>query len=245
MPVGMIKAIWKLLYNKKIPKCQYFFEEVIPRYDFSTFRSHFRITRTSFEAILNHIANAPELNRKDPLLYGGMPQIPVEKMLLAALWTLANPECYRPIGDRFNITKSTVFMCVHKIVDVILVHLCKLFIKWPTVNERNAISQNFARFGVPNVIDVVDGCHIPIKKPTPHGVDYFNKNFFYSVVLQGICTSNLMFTDVDCRWPGSVHDARIFRTSDIQGQVADPDLKPSSRYPKREHLDHVTSPDRR
>jgi hypothetical protein len=37
-----------------------------------------------------------------------------------------------------------------------------------------------------------------------------------SAVLQGICKSNLMFTDVDCRWPDSVHDARIFRTSDIQ-----------------------------
>jgi hypothetical protein len=59
------------------------------------------------------------------------------------------------------------------------------------------------------------GVTFQLKKPRINGNDYYNRKKYHSVVLQGICKSNLMFTDVDCRWPGSVHDARIFRTSDI------------------------------
>jgi hypothetical protein len=129
---------------------------------------------------------------------------------------LATPESYRSVSDSFNVGKSTVFDSVHRVVDVVVNHLCQIFIKWPVIENRQNVALELARYGLPNVIGTIDRCHIPIKKTRINGNYYYNRKKHYSAVLQGICKSNLMFTDVDCRWPGSVHDARIFRTSDIQ-----------------------------
>ncbi|KAJ8964407.1 hypothetical protein NQ314_004927 [Rhamnusium bicolor] len=63
------------------------------------------------------------------------------------------------------------------------------------------------------VIGAVDGFHIPVNKPT-HGIKFFNRKHFYFVI-QGICKSNNLFSDVDDRWPGTVHEARVFSISEI------------------------------
>ncbi|KAJ8928588.1 hypothetical protein NQ314_018835 [Rhamnusium bicolor] len=194
-----------------VPKCQNFYEVVIPSFNLSTFKSHFRITPTAFEFLYNSVAHLPEFMKRE---YGGKDQINTEKVLLIALWTLATPSSYRSIGNQFNVCKYSVFICLHKVVKVIVNHLCRRFITWPSPNERNLVANGFSRYGMEKVIGVVDGCHIPIKKPVTHGTDYFNRKHFYSVVLQVICKSNLLFSDVDVRWPGSVHDARVFRTSE-------------------------------
>lgn len=33
--------------------------------------------------------------------------------------------------------------------------------------------------------------------------------------MQATCNAQEKFTSVDCQWPGSVHDSRIFKNSDI------------------------------
>jgi hypothetical protein len=169
-----------------------------------------------FEVILTHVANYLEFQKRSEENYGGQAQLNVEKTLLIAIWTLATPESYRSVSDSFNVGKSTVSDSVHRVVDVVVNHLCQIFIKWPVIENRQNVALELARYGLPNVIETIDRCHIPIKKNKGNGNYYYNRKKHYSAVLQGICKSNLMFTDVDCRWPDSVHDARIFRTSDIQ-----------------------------
>lgn len=223
--------------NDEIIKCQMYYEEVIPRMTCSTFRSHFRMTPMTFEAILVEIADKPEFAKRDEILYGGREQVNPEKCLLVALWTLATPDSYRSIGDRFNISKSTVLYCLNTSISIINTYLCPKFIKWPDDdNEKQIISMNFNRYGMSNVIATIDGCHIPIKRPSENGNNYFNRKKFYSVVLQAVAKHNLMFIDVDVSWPGSVHDARVFRTSDlyVHGQnLCQPDyfILADSAYP--------------
>ncbi|KAJ8955521.1 hypothetical protein NQ314_006873 [Rhamnusium bicolor] len=171
------------------------------------------MTPSVFEFILHQIG-PHEMLRKRSYEFGGRKQIHVDKALLITLWTLATSENYRSIGDRFGVSKSTVFFCLHKVVKVIVNELCKLFIKWPAIEERPLIANNFSRYGLRNVIGCIDGCYIPIKRPLIHGIDYYNC-ISITVILQGITQNNLMFIDVVPRWPGSVHDARVFRTSDI------------------------------
>ncbi|CAH1156075.1 unnamed protein product, partial [Phaedon cochleariae] len=211
----ILHEIMDSMCNEEVPKSENFYEIVIPRFNTKTFQSHFRMTPECFHFILNKLENTDEFRKTEHEQFGGRERINTEKTLLVAVWCLANPESYRSVGDRFNITKYSVHHLIHTVVQAVNKYLCHIFIRWPTNIEKNVIAEHYSKYGLKKVIGAIDGCHIPIKKPQDDGTYYFNRKKFYSVILQGVCKDNLMFTDVDVRWPGSVHDARVFRTSDL------------------------------
>lgn len=72
-----------------------------------------------------------------------------------------------------------------------------------------------AKYQFPNGIGAIDCTHIPIVKPFAHGDEYINRKRFASINIQATCNGLEEFTRVDASWPGSVHDARIWRNSEI------------------------------
>ncbi|XP_052223937.1 putative nuclease HARBI1 [Dreissena polymorpha] len=68
----------------------------------------------------------------------------------------------------------------------------------------------------PQVVGVVDGTHIRIQAPSANEDDYVNRKGFHSLNVQMICDATFWFVDVVAKWPGSVHDSRIFRESAIR-----------------------------
>jgi hypothetical protein len=121
------------------------------------------------------------------------------------------------MGDRFNVTDSSILRCREQIFSVVLCSLNKKFIFLPhDENVKNNIIDDFYTASqFPNVLGVIDGTHIRIVGPHEHPQVYMNRKKFHSIVLQGICAHNLQFLHVVAGWPGSVHDARILRNSDI------------------------------
>ena len=85
-------------------------------------------------------------------------------------------------------------------------------IKWPSTAETDKL---VCDYNFPGGFAAVDGCHVPIKVPIQHADSYINRKSFASVVLQATCTKNLQFIDVSTGWPGSMHDARIYRKSKL------------------------------
>ncbi|XP_063328757.1 putative nuclease HARBI1 [Pelmatolapia mariae] len=65
--------------------------------------------------------------------------------------------------------------------------------------------------GFPGVIGCIDGTHIPIIAPSVNEGDYVNRKSFHSINVQIICDAANIITNVEAKWPGSVHDSRIFR----------------------------------
>lgn len=142
-----------------------------------------------------------------------------EKCLLIGIWVLATPDSYRSIASRFAVSKSTVFICVQKVIEGLLSDICTNAIKLPrTEGQRQEIAREFeALAGMRNVVGAMDGSHVTII--APRGADkleFYDRKKRYSIVLHAVCDANLFFTNVDVRWwPGSVHDARALRTSDL------------------------------
>jgi len=68
---------------------------------------------------------------------------------------------------------------------------------------------------IDGVIGATDGCHIAVACPNENACDYVNRKGYHSVVLQAACDCDMYFTDLCVGWPGSVHDAQVFRNSPL------------------------------
>ena len=116
--------------------------------------------------------------------------------------------------------------CCHEFVEAI----CRLqgdFIKvFPST--RAEISRKIEGFSekskVPNVVAAIDGSHIPIKAPKENHKDYFNRKHFYSYLVQGIVDSSGLFLSVATGFPGSLHDSRMLRLSDVYWAAENEDI---------------------
>ena len=99
---------------------------------------------------------------------------------------------------------------------VIEARLKPLVLKFPKGAEAVRLAYAFeGEFGIPNVIGVVDGSHIPIKCLREHKEQSLNGNQFFSFNNQGIVSAGQLFIDLLPGFPGSIYDARMFRISKV------------------------------
>ena len=137
------------------------------------------------------------------------------EVLIYVYW-LAHGLSYRVVASVFNVPRSTIHRIIHRVARSIWVNL-KQAICFPHAGELQAIGQGFAQIsGSPafgNVVGAIDGCHIRIKPPLQHRIDYLNYIGFFSLNMQAICNSDGRFLDIFVGYPGSVHDTRIRKTA--------------------------------
>lgn len=72
------------------------------------------------------------------------------------------------------------------------------------------------KYNFPCAIGAIDCSLFAIKKPSIHGDEYVCRKNYPAINSQATCNANEMFTSFDCSWAGSVHDARIWRNSQVQ-----------------------------
>ena len=99
---------------------------------------------------------------------------------------------------------------------------------FPSGEQLDSIVDGFlTKWGVPQCVGAIDGCHIPIAAPVNNHTDYYNRKGWYSMILQGVADANYRFLDVCIGWPGSVHDARVFAHSNLYKKITEEELLPS------------------
>ena len=119
--------------------------------------------------------------------------IPVDQSVGITLWYLATCVEYRSIGHLFGVVESTVCTIVKEVCHAISSHLSKIFIKFPIGNSLQEVVDGYrTKFGFPNCIGAVDGCHIPIIAPREDYQDYYNRKGWYSIILQGTVIINIV-----------------------------------------------------
>ena len=143
--------------------------------------------------------------------------VPIEKRVGVGLQRLLTGNTFRTISKVFGIGKSTVIKLVNELISE-LVRMSPEFIKFPkTTLEIEAKIKGFCNFTVckiPQVLGAIDGTQIKILATSSDSkVDYFSRKQKFTVNTQAVIGANLEFFDVASGYPGSVHDARILRSS--------------------------------
>ena len=77
------------------------------------------------------------------------------------------------------------------------------------------------KFGMLQGIRCIDGTHIYIKLPIENSQDCYNYKQLSSLNVQAVCDSRGRFIDVECEWPGAVHDGKVFPNSAIGKNLRD------------------------
>nr|CAI5836615.1 unnamed protein product [Callosobruchus analis] len=135
--------------------------------------------------------------------------VPFHLEVFAALLFYAHGGYQTTVGDDFNLGMSqpVISRAIRKISSLIAIHLSPLYIKFPVTAEEVSVVKDgfFEVHQFPNLIGVIDCTHIAIVLPKVD--DPTNPAIF---------DSKLMITNVYARYPGAVHDAAIWESSNIQ-----------------------------
>lgn len=140
---------------------------------------------------------------------------------------------FRSVSDRFGVSLSTAWMSVQKIAQLLADNHGD-FINWP---EGRKASEEMEKWrivsGIPGIIGAIDGSYIPISTPSIHQESYVCRKKFHAINMQAVCTSDKKFISVDIGAPGSMHDARVFRRSDLFQQI---EADQNVMFPGNSHL---------
>nr|XP_036232709.1 protein ALP1-like isoform X5 [Bactrocera oleae] len=200
-----------ILEKRRVTKVHHFFN-TIEQYDNDVFFSHFRMTPHTF-AKLTHALQPHWLTFNT--------RYSLKQSLYLTLWKLSNSRVtYRELSDRFCVGKGTA----HKLFFMTIKTICQLKneILWPTLVEQQKIMEEFQSKRTnpfPFVVGCMDGIHFKINTPKKDAISYYDRKGNFSITMQAICDSNLRFLDVFIGFPGSCHDANVWKNSPIYQQI--------------------------
>ncbi|XP_049866971.1 uncharacterized protein LOC126367485 isoform X2 [Pectinophora gossypiella] len=128
---------------------------------------------------------------------------------------LATTEPLTPIATRFDISISSTFRVIRRVVAWILTKLDDV-VKWPqNLNEVRSICDSFQnKTGISNMLGVIDCTHIKIEKPK-NAREYCNNKGYFSIILQATVDANMRFTNIYCGEPGSTNCTRVLKKSPL------------------------------
>lgn len=76
----------------QLEKIRFFVEETVPKYNFQQFKEHFRLTKPTFDILMENLHSVVD---RAGMRISGNPELTLEKQMLISLWYFSNIESFR------------------------------------------------------------------------------------------------------------------------------------------------------
>ncbi|KAK4684819.1 nuclease HARBI1, partial [Tremellales sp. Uapishka_1] len=194
------------------------------------FKREMRVYYHEFHSILELVKDHHAFEHR-----GGRRQAPVDVQLTMALWRFTHygdAASTFQLGRTFgisgmkllencacvthNITEGTVNLWTDRVM-LALLSIEKTTVFWPDADERRKISEDFAHtWALPGgCVGIIDGFHVVLAYQ-PQRIDHHDFHSYKgadSFNVTGICDTQKRIRYLQCGFPGSSHDMRVFKAS--------------------------------
>ncbi|XP_013766782.1 putative nuclease HARBI1 [Pundamilia nyererei] len=143
-------------------------------------------------------------------------------IICIALRFFANGSFLYNIGDAEHVSKATVCRAVRNVTVALNVSCTRLWCS-PVTDPQDLSKRDATKLQGSQAC--IDGTHIPIIAPSVNEGDYVNRKSFHSINVQIICDAANIITNVEAKWPGSVHDSQIFRECTLSTKFGHGELR--------------------
>ena len=178
---------------------------------------NFRMSRESFMNLVEELELFIAPDPRTP----NYRALTAEKKLAITLYYLKDTGTLNMTANCFGVAVNTVSLVINEVCNAITCQLGPKYLYLPKTEDemRKKVAEFESKFGMIQAFGCVDGTHIPISCPVENSQDYFCYKQFYSINVQAVCDSKGIFMDVECVWPGSVHDSKVFANSNINKKL--------------------------
>ena len=145
--------------------------------------------------------------------------ISVPTRFLCALRYFATGNYQRAVGQDFMacMSQTSVHRCFHEVAEI-LNAIAHEYVTFPTEQEEIVIKAEFYNISsFPGIVGHIDGTHIKITAPR-HDIEYayYCRKGGHSINVVLICDSKYRIRYANARFPGTSHDAYVWRRSVVQ-----------------------------